>query len=58
MDFVAKLKNIMRIDGIKAVILIELQWYFRKIDIPQDKYSKYIPCISDNEVFLTDQKDV
>lgn len=38
-------------------ILIEIQWYYKKSDLPK-KYAAYMEHISDNEVFMTDHKDI
>lgn len=57
-DFLGILKKIMKvqIEG-SLSILVEIQWYYRKSDLPK-KYSGFMDDISESEVFLTDHKDI
>lgn len=56
-NFAASIKSIVCMEDLcgKSVPLVEVQWYGSREDvyIPE----KYLPCISDNELFLSTQID-
>jgi len=59
-DFVCKLTRIIRprdLESSKVLAFLEVQWYYRKADLAGKKYEPFLPHFSENEVFLTNQRD-